>query len=1163
MGEETIAPGGFEFGILGPLMVSRNGRFLPLRGPQERALLALLVCDADRVVTHARIVDALWGESPQRGALTSIQTHVSHLRQVLEPNRPHGVPARVLVTQGGGYRLAVPASAVDSTRFEDGAAGAAAELERGDAAEAIRKFDSALSLWRGDVLVDLPGYAFVEQIATRLNDIRVSAEEGRIQALLDLGRLGMALAEVDRLLALHSLREGLYAQRMLALYRAGRQSEALATYRSLQSHLNTQLGIAPNYRLQELQRRILLQDPDLAGRPQALTRVEVAPRPELPGRSEDGASEPTDPGPGVLSTTEPAEVSPTPKRRLWDPRRARRLLAAVGACLAVALVLLGSRPPPTAIRIAEGNTVTVLDSDGAVVDGVAAGINPSALAHAGGFLWVANQGDGTVMRIDPRTVTVAQRFDVGHDPDAIVGTADDVWVANFGDATVTRINIAADKVVQAAIPVGTRPAALAAWAGGVWVANSGDNTVQRIDVTTGQPGKAVDVGDGPNGLLIDGNTLWVANGRDGTLSHLDAASGSELSSPVDVGAGPRGLVRFGDEVWVADQLSKTVTRVDVATGRTREVNVGDGPTSLAQLDDAVWVSDQYAMSLSRIEPATEQVTPVPMGGSPRHVLSVGGRLWVAVGPSVSDTHRGGTLTVAAALLPGFGTNGVDPAAVYTITTAWPERLVYQGLVSLRYSSEDSQSLVPNLATRIPRPSEGGRTYTFELRRGVRYSTGAEVRATDFVRGVGRALTRGQGTMFAGILGAQVCIKDPANCDLTDGVEADDASGRVSFHLTAPDPDFLYKLTLFVFPTPVGEYDMARPPPGTGPYRIESYTRYVSFVLARNPYFTEPWSVAAAPAGYPDVIRWLKVPDVKAAVAAVDAGAADLAELSPLDDRSQTRDLAADLAVRRPAQLHSGPPVGTTFVVLNSSRPPFDNLKAREAVNLAVDRRAMVDIVGGPLAAEPSCQIVIPGFPGYAPYCPHTTDSGDGAWHGPDVAAARRLVEESGTSGAHVTVTDVVGDINPPFEAYIAQVLRDLGYDVSLQLLPDSDANQAYFYNPSSPIQVQSGGWLPDYPRPSTFYDPLVRCPGADHHQEYVFGYCSKQDDQDADAALALQAIDPGRSLRAWSAVQRHVVDNAPLVVAAATKDVWYTSPRVGNYQQSAIYGPLFSQVWVQ
>jgi len=185
----------YRFGILGPLTATRGGVPLRLGTPQQRALLAVLVCQAGRVVTRDRLVDALWGDAPRHAALSSIRAHVSHLRSVLEPEHEPGTAYRVLVTESSGYRLAVPEANIDASRFKRLADEGRSKLEAGDPGAALAAFDEALSLWRGDVLVDLPEYSFISGVATRLDELCAVAEEGRVDALLELGRTTAALAE--------------------------------------------------------------------------------------------------------------------------------------------------------------------------------------------------------------------------------------------------------------------------------------------------------------------------------------------------------------------------------------------------------------------------------------------------------------------------------------------------------------------------------------------------------------------------------------------------------------------------------------------------------------------------------------------------------------------------------------------------------------------------------------------------------------------------------------------------------------------------------------------------------------------------------------------------------------------------------------------------------
>jgi DNA-binding SARP family transcriptional activator len=207
-----------RFGILGPLEVMRSGTRLKLGGRQQRAILGLLLCEAGQVVSIGRLADALWGERPPSGFLTTVQTYIFHLRELLEPDRARGASSGVRVTEaGGGYRLHAPAGSVDAALFEDLLVRGRSVLERQNPAEAAVLLDRALGLWRGEVMGDLADFEFVAPVAGRLQELRLSAVETRLEAELALGHHGTAVAELDRLVADHPLREQLHAGRILAL----------------------------------------------------------------------------------------------------------------------------------------------------------------------------------------------------------------------------------------------------------------------------------------------------------------------------------------------------------------------------------------------------------------------------------------------------------------------------------------------------------------------------------------------------------------------------------------------------------------------------------------------------------------------------------------------------------------------------------------------------------------------------------------------------------------------------------------------------------------------------------------------------------------------------------------------------------------------------------
>src|ERR1700751_1104010 len=213
-----------EFGILGPLEVSRAGRSVPLGGPRQRAVLALLLLDANRGVSMDRRAEEVWAGLPPEGWATTLQTYVFHLRRALEPGRSRGAAGGVLVTRDHGYLLRVDRGHLDGALFQDGFMGGRAALEAGRYAEAAKTLREALDLWRSPVLADLADYAFTRPEAARLEELRLAALEARIDADLAQGRHDALTAELEQLTAAHPLRERLQGQLMLALYRCDRQA---------------------------------------------------------------------------------------------------------------------------------------------------------------------------------------------------------------------------------------------------------------------------------------------------------------------------------------------------------------------------------------------------------------------------------------------------------------------------------------------------------------------------------------------------------------------------------------------------------------------------------------------------------------------------------------------------------------------------------------------------------------------------------------------------------------------------------------------------------------------------------------------------------------------------------------------------------------------------
>jgi DNA-binding SARP family transcriptional activator len=255
-----------QFRILGSVEVDVNGRTLDLGGLRERALLARLLLSANRVVSAAQLADDLWSDDPPPHGLATLRVYVSRLRRVLGPQ------AGILVTQAPGYRLNVDDDQLDALRFERLVRAGNESMAAGrpdDAAAALRE---ALDLWRGPALSDLADVPFARADADRLEEARLTALEHRVQADLACGRHASLVAELDSLASRHRLRERFTAQRMLALYRCGRQAETLNAYADLRARLAEELGIDPSPELRRLQERILRQDSALDWRPRSLLK---------------------------------------------------------------------------------------------------------------------------------------------------------------------------------------------------------------------------------------------------------------------------------------------------------------------------------------------------------------------------------------------------------------------------------------------------------------------------------------------------------------------------------------------------------------------------------------------------------------------------------------------------------------------------------------------------------------------------------------------------------------------------------------------------------------------------------------------------------------------------------------------------------------------------
>ena len=379
------------------------------------------------------------------------------------------------------------------------------------------------------------------------------------------------------------------------------------------------------------------------------------------------------------------------------------------------------------------------------------------------------------------------------------------------------------------------------------------------------------------------------------------------------------------------------------------------------------------------------------------------------------------------------------------------------------------------------------------------------------------------------------------------MQADDAAAKVRIRLDRPDPEFLTRLALphaSVLPADALQRDLGTVPlPGTGPYVIQSYDPGEGIRIVRNPHFHE-WSADAQPDGYPDSIRYDFGLEDTAEVTAILNGQADWTFDAPPADR------LAELGARHADLVHLNPSFAMWFLPMNTRLAPFDDVRVRRAVNMAVDRRAVVKLYGGPRLAQPSCQVLPPGLPGYEPYCPYP----------PDLAAARRLVADSGAYGQTVTLMTDDSPVARAIGTYLLDVLRDLGFVPRLRSL-SSNVQFTYIQNTNNKVQISLTNWYSDYPSASTFLGGVFGCaafqPGSDASPN-ISGWC----DPAMDAALEAALADPAGAPRI-AALDRQVTDAAPAAVLFNPAYVDVVSARVRGYAYHNQFRWLIGQAWVE
>jgi YVTN family beta-propeller protein len=1111
-----------DFRILGPLEVDRAGRQLALEGRQQRALLALLLLHANEVVPVHAIIDELWPETPPPSATRSVHALVSRLRRLLEgePLARNGGEGDngVLLTRSHGYLLRVAPGELDLHRFESLLRKGRDALAAGQADVAARMLREALALWRGPPLAEFAHGSFAVVDIARLNELRLSALEERIEADLAAGRSAELVAELEALVATHPLRERLRGQLMRALYRCGRQADALQVYQDTRRQLVGELGIEPSPALQSLEQAILRQE---------------------------GSLEP------------PMRVGSDHQRSV----RRRIAVAGITALLAAAAVLaalLATRGEPSPAVHVLGNSLAVIDpASNRVERQIPVGPRPASIVYGKHALWVANLDENSISRVDPRTNRVVRTIPTDASPAGIAFAAGSLYVANSDAATVSRIEPQygrAMRTIAVRNPSGFPVGALAVGAHAVWVVNSA-GTVSRLDPARGAVAAPIIVGEQPSAIASGAGAVWVANHRDGTVTRIDPIDASQaVTTTITVGDGPAAIAVGARAVWVADELADTVVRIDPDTNDvTATIAVGRRPSGIAVGSGAVWVANAGDGTVSRIDPRRNAVVKtIRLGSSPAGVVAAAGSIWVTVqesaprAPAPAPEASGGS----ARFNIESGFDFTDPALAY-FGTSW--QLEYATCAKLLNYPDRSgpagSRLVPEVAKSLPAASAGGRRYTFRIRDGFRFSppSNEPVTAATFKYAIERSLSPKLGrSAIAPVFLGDVVGVDEYRAGLATHIAGVAASGNtLTIELTHVARDFPARIALpFFCAVPIGtspDPRGLREIPSAGPYYVSSYTPKEQIVLRRNPNYR-----GARPHRLDEIVYTLGVAKMRT-VAQIGAGRADYAP-DGIPPGSAAR-LAAQYGPDSPAaqagkqRFFAEPLLGVSYLALNTSRPLFADVNLRKAVNYAIDRRALLrQQVGYAGAREPTDQYLAPGMPGFE-------DAHIYPLARPDLATAKRLARGRGGRAVFYTC-------NTTACSHTAEIvksnLKPIGIEVEVKQFPIS-LLLAKAGTQGEPFDIVDSVWAADYVDPFSFLNSLLDGTGIKARGNTNYAYF---DDPAYNKKLRAAArLTAPERYRVYGALDADLARNAaPLVALGNLTTLDLFSRRIGCQLYQPVYG---------
>jgi peptide/nickel transport system substrate-binding protein len=529
------------------------------------------------------------------------------------------------------------------------------------------------------------------------------------------------------------------------------------------------------------------------------------------------------------------------------------------------------------------------------------------------------------------------------------------------------------------------------------------------------------------------------------------------------------------------------------------------------------------------------------------VIAVLAALLVAFGRAPAPVDHGNTLLAVSSSPP----DSIDPGVTY-MAASWQILFnIYDGLLTYKHQDNEhgGADLVPDLATAMPVIEDGGKTYKFTMRKGVMFAPpiNREVLPSDMKWGIKRLFklpSQGMG-WYQGIDGAQEFIEGKAK-DVP-GIVIDDDARTIEFHLIEADPVFNFKLAmLFAVPvpkeTPAKDMSFEGFVPGTGPYMFKSYEAQRKMVLVRNPNFKQ-WS-NEVPKGNVDSIEIKLGVSPENAVTQIRRGDADYLLADPIP-KAKLFTLLADSHWKKNVEVEDEARI--SYVFMNTQVEPFNHKEVRQAVNWAIDRRAMIKLAGG--QGHPTENILPIGFPGYKKH---------ELYPGPDMDKAKALIAKSGVKPGTISfwcMNSGGSGANSGAE-YMQKVLGELGFTVQLKCL-DPGVFYTTVGNPSVKPQIGIASWGQDFPEGSDFIDVLLNGKRIMPKGNSNYSVYKGSDKEIAKANSTLKLEDREK---AWAAIDRKIAEDGPWAVYLSGIKYQLIGDRVKDFESHPTYEMMFSKI---